>query len=542
MKVDVKRGAERRRNCNLTREERDALSTLKGRTDIVIKPADKGGTVVAWRKDNYRNEMKRHLTDTAAYKQIHNQDDALRNAQMRSKRRVLKLFENKTGDGKGLMQAGARDFFLAFESIIPHLYLLPKIHNSLEETTGTWQGRPVLSGRRAPTRPVDWICTALLNPLLRLLPERIKDTTDFLKKIAEIRGPVPRGARLFSMDVVSLYPSIPQREAAKVVASFFTDNRAKIRQELQDAGVWRTPSKETLEEAILHVMRDTLLQFEGRAYQQTKGTVIGASSSVAIAEIFVHVVLERKRSHRKDGPAEYFRYIDDIFGIMEDGFPRLGFFSWSNTVHENLKFTLEHSDSTINFLDTTVYIDQLTRDLHTKAYYKPTNLHTYLKFDSSHPLALKKSLPYSLGLRLKRINSKEETLYPQLDDLWDMFRNRDYPETIIHAAQEKLRDKTRAELLRPRTQEVEDKRWILPTLFFPGLTAHLKIKLQEVWTWMRKTYSEHPSWVKYPQNPPMIAWRRGKSIKDHLVRAAVLVDHLNRTGGEDQPQVTVQGN
>ncbi|XP_069159832.1 uncharacterized protein [Procambarus clarkii] len=226
------------------------------------------------------------------------------------------------------MQAGARDFFLAFESIIPHLYLLPKIHKALEETTGTWQGRPVLSGCRAPTRTVDWICTALLNPLLRLLPERIKDTTDFLKKIAEIRGPVPRGARLFSMDVVSLYPSIPQREAAKVVASFFTDNRAKIRQELQDAGVWRTPSKETLEEAILHVMRDTLLQFEGLAYRQTKGTAIGASSSVAIAEIFVHVVFERTRSHMKDGPAEYFRYIDDIFGIIEDGFLRLeGFFS-----------------------------------------------------------------------------------------------------------------------------------------------------------------------------------------------------------------------
>ncbi|XP_069167109.1 uncharacterized protein [Procambarus clarkii] len=392
------------------------------------------------------------------------------------------------------MQAGARDFFLAFESIIPHLYLLPKIHKALEETTGTWQGRPVLSGCRAPTRPVDWICTALLNPLLRLLPERIKGTTDFLKKIAEIKGPVPRGASLFSMDVASLYPSMPQREAAKVVASFFTDNRAKIRQELQDAGVWRTPSKETLEEAILHVMRYILLQFEGRAYQQTKGTAIGASSSVAIAEIFVHVVFERKRSHRKDGPTVYFRYIDDIFGIVEDSFPRLeGFFSWSNTVHENLKFTLEHRDSTINFLDTTVYIDQLTRNLHTKAYYKPTNLHTYLKFDSSHPLALKKSLPYSLGLRLKRINSKEETLYPQLDDLWDMFRNRDYPETIIHTAQEKLREKTRAELLRPRTQEVEDKRWILPTIFFPGLAAQLKIKLQEVWTWMRETYSEHPS-------------------------------------------------
>ncbi|XP_069171179.1 uncharacterized protein [Procambarus clarkii] len=319
--------------------------------------------------------MERHLADTAAYTQIHNQAAVLRNAQTRSKRIVLKLFENKTGDGKGgLMQAGARDFFLAFESIIPHLYLLPKIHKALEETTGMWQGRPVLSGCRAPTRPVDWICTALLNPLLCLLPERIKDTTDFLKKNCRNLRPRPeRGPPFFHGCDIAL-PKHTTERSCKGSSNFFlqiTEPKSDRNFETQEYG-GPPPKKETLEEAILHVMRDTLLQFEGRAYRQTKGTAIGASSSVAIAEIFVHVVYERKRSHRKDGPAVYFRYIDDIFGIMEDGFPRLeGFFHGQYTVHENLKFTLEHSDSTINFLDTTVYIDQLTRDLHTKAYYKP---------------------------------------------------------------------------------------------------------------------------------------------------------------------------
>ena len=39
------------RNQNLTQEELTALKSLRNRTDIVIKPADKGGAVVVWDRD-----------------------------------------------------------------------------------------------------------------------------------------------------------------------------------------------------------------------------------------------------------------------------------------------------------------------------------------------------------------------------------------------------------------------------------------------------------------------------------------------------------
>ncbi|XP_069181312.1 uncharacterized protein [Procambarus clarkii] len=126
-------------------------------------------------------------------------------------------------------------------------------------------------------------------------------------------------------------------------------------------------------------MRDTILSFDSAAYRQVKGTAIGASSSVAIAEIFVHVAFEHQRALRPDKPDVYFRYIDDIFGIMTGQDTLLqSSYAWTNTAHENLKFTLEQSKTEINFLDTTVFIGSEDRLLHTKAYYKPTNLHTYL--------------------------------------------------------------------------------------------------------------------------------------------------------------------
>ncbi|XP_069167513.1 uncharacterized protein [Procambarus clarkii] len=127
-------------------------------------------------------------------------------------------------------------------------------------------------------------------------------------------------------------------------------------------------------------MRDTILTFEEKAYRQIKGTAIGASSSVAIAEIFVHEVFESQRISLQKGPNLYFRYIDDIFGVMVGGMEELdNFYSWANGVHPNLKFTLEKGQRELNFLDTTIYIDPVTRRLETKAYYKPTNLHMYLQ-------------------------------------------------------------------------------------------------------------------------------------------------------------------
>ena len=39
--------------------------------DIIINPADKGGAVVAWRKDLYISEAERQLSDATAYTEVH---------------------------------------------------------------------------------------------------------------------------------------------------------------------------------------------------------------------------------------------------------------------------------------------------------------------------------------------------------------------------------------------------------------------------------------------------------------------------------------
>ena len=59
-----------RRPSNLTPLEFEALKSLRGRIDIVIKPADKGGALVVWKTDLYRNEAHRQLNDTSFYRRV----------------------------------------------------------------------------------------------------------------------------------------------------------------------------------------------------------------------------------------------------------------------------------------------------------------------------------------------------------------------------------------------------------------------------------------------------------------------------------------
>ena len=54
---------QRYHKLNLTANERDVLASLLNNSDLVIKPADKGGAVVVWCKDLYLLEGQRQLSD-----------------------------------------------------------------------------------------------------------------------------------------------------------------------------------------------------------------------------------------------------------------------------------------------------------------------------------------------------------------------------------------------------------------------------------------------------------------------------------------------
>jgi len=56
--------------CNLTREEKEAMKSLKEDTSIVIKEADKGSAVVVWDREDYLQEAAKQLGDNETYDEV----------------------------------------------------------------------------------------------------------------------------------------------------------------------------------------------------------------------------------------------------------------------------------------------------------------------------------------------------------------------------------------------------------------------------------------------------------------------------------------
>ena len=108
-----------------------------------------------------------------------------------------------------------------------------------------------------------------------------------------------------------------------------------------------------------------------------------------------------------DKPFLWLRYIDDILMVWTQGNEKLeSFIAYLNSIHTTIKFTSERSTTSIPFLDVKIILEN--GKIETDLYCKPTDKHQYLQHPSSHPYHTKKSIPYSLALRLRRICSKDE--------------------------------------------------------------------------------------------------------------------------------------
>ena len=100
------------------------------------------------------------------------------------------------------------------------------------------------------------------------------------------------------------------------------------------------------------------------------------------------------------------------------------FTTYLNNIHPTIKFTSNHSFTSIPFLDVSVSLcnGTITTDLYTKA----TDKHQYLLQSSCHPKHTKRAIPFSLALRLRRICSSDDTFTLRTNELKTYLNKRGY--------------------------------------------------------------------------------------------------------------------
>ena len=164
-----------------------------------LKEADKGSAVVVWDRQDYLKEAKNQLNDKNVYNELTGYVEG-------PFEKIIKVVLEKVIDRRGISD-NTLDYFLVNNPKLGRFYRLPKIHKRLQNV----QGRPVISNSGYYTENISAFPEFHLKPLAQKVKSYIKDTNDFLRKIASL-PPLPDDIILCTIDIVGLYQNIPHDE------------------------------------------------------------------------------------------------------------------------------------------------------------------------------------------------------------------------------------------------------------------------------------------------------------------------------------------
>ena len=384
-------------------------------------------------------------------------------------------------------------------------YMLPKIHKE------NHPGRPIVSGIDSPTDLISQTMDRILKPLVPKTQSYLKDTKHFLNIIKDI-GYLHEDEYLVTIDVGSLYTSIPHSEGIEAATQALISSR--------------NPSIEpdTARKLLKLILEHNTFTFNGKFYHQLQCTAMGTKVAPTYANLFMDH-LERKLLREMPlKPTIWKRFIDDIFTIFKCTEDELREnLEWMNSQHNTIKFTYEYSRETINYLDTTTYVDE-HRKLQTKVYKKPTDTDMYLHYKSYHPRHQKKnSICYSQAARYRLICSELRNFDIICQRLLKQMTLRGHPHSRLKTEIARARALDREQLL--KTQHTGDKK-IIPFIiqYNPA-----NIRSKKIVRTARNSIQKRPDTAKLRENDILTAYKRAPNLRDLLTSS-----HESRTRTKHQ--------
>ena len=230
--------------------------------------------------------------------------------------------------------------------------------------------RPIVSSCVNLTENVSQFLDHWLKPLMKDLPSYLKDTTQFINKIKNIK--VAPDTLLVTVDVKSLYTSIPHKDGIKACSEALLSTVDSFPDR---------PDPSVLSCLLEIVLKNNILEFDGKAYKQTQGIAMGTKLAPAYTNIFMGVLEYNIFFHATLKPSYHRRYIDGIFIFWPHPEADLKkFLLHMNSLHTSIKFTSEYGSEKITFLNVTVYKGPnfiATNKLDVETFIKPTNKQAY---------------------------------------------------------------------------------------------------------------------------------------------------------------------
>ena len=401
---------------NLNDGEIKALKNIRRNSDIIIKPADKGSATVIMDRQNYINEGHRQLGDDRYYKKI--QEPIFMETRLKVNEILLDLLDKKFISEKQFQYLKSPD-----EPRPRQFYMLPKIHKPLEKwpVPNMPPGRPIISDCSSESYKVSEYIDHFLQPLASKHDSFIKDTSDFLNKLKQVK--INENSLIFTLDVDSMYTNIDHDSGLAAIKKAFDTNPDP-----------RRPDQHILDLLELS-LKNNDFQFNRETFLQTKGTAMGKKYAPSYANIFMaqFETEAMKKCYLK--PDFYKRFLDDIFGVWNHGRENLDtFLKILNSHHPGIKLTAVIEANSIDFLDVTVFKGPSLRQkgiFDTKVFFKPTDTHQLLHKASFHPRHTFRGILKSQIMRFYRICTQKSDFDSACSLVFKALRSRHYSKRLL---------------------------------------------------------------------------------------------------------------
>ena len=308
-----------------------------------------------------------------------------------------------------------------FRPSVPYTYPLFKIHKLNDEQLRTKEIPPtrlVHATREGPLYRLEkWVKPYLTDISRQFCEEEfLLDTPDLLQSIKELNDSGVNknfgdNLRLFTLDVIALYPSIDVELALQ-----------SLKIALQKSSV-NTETGTAVYEFTELILRNAFIGFQGEVYSGKVGIPTGNCVSRQVADNTLHHLLFDKvkpnMTNLWDLITFWKRFIDDVFGLWRGTLRQFDLFV--KRLNELAKpFGIQFGDHqigrSVDYLDVTVYLDE-GNQLQYKLFKKETDARMYLKTSSFHPPHVFKSVVYSQMIRVIRRNSLDATCVKDLEQL-----------------------------------------------------------------------------------------------------------------------------
>ena len=429
---------------NLSTEERAALKELQQDERIIIKEADKGGALVIMDRSFYKDKliMEDHLNDGSTYRKVES------NADTKTFKNLNKLIEKHDE----CLTKKEKEYVTDNDWVTSEFYVRPKIHKcksiieevqrnprEIVELNGAPDlvGRPIVAGVNAPTRHLSDLIGKILSPLVLEQVTYIKDDWDYIRKLP---GSVNFKCNLFGCDIKSLYTSIPHDLGLQAITYWLNRCRHLIPNRFTNTFIL---------ESIEFLLKNNNFNFNGFTFNQLSGTAMGSSFASFYAcltigyleETILFPAIDAKYDEHiaKIIKETYKRFMDDGIVFLPIEVSKTEFLELLNAMHPSITFTLEDSETIrmnnkevqkLNFLDILVMLLE-NGTIELDIYYKITNTHDYVHYDSFHTQHVLDNVPYNLAKRIIVFVSNDDVMEKRLQELKQYLLKCEYPENII---------------------------------------------------------------------------------------------------------------